>query len=408
MRWLTDFKIATTNLKAAKTRTGLTILGIVIGVASVTAVFAIGEGAKNLVRGQINQLGNDIVTVRPGKQAVNQANALLSSGVLPTFSASTITEHDLETIKSVPHIAQAAPFMFVTGSITEGKNQATGSIIGTTTDCAKALGFGLRAGEFVNEDSNRQTVALGHQLAIDLLGSDVAIGQTIKLRGQEFTVTGILKSFDSSIAVSNAVDLNHAAFVSMQEAKGFNQGIAQIQQITIKTDSPNQVTPVTNAVRSAMLSNHGGEEDFSVLRPQDAMRATDQFFRFVTGFISAVASISIVVGGIGIMNIMLVSVTERTREIGIRKSVGATNRQILWQFLIESLVMSVIGGVVGIIAGYGCAYLVSTAFGFLPGFTFGIIILSLSIGLAVGLLFGAWPAMKAARKDPIEALRYLQ
>ncbi|HSW80936.1 MAG TPA: ABC transporter permease, partial [Candidatus Saccharimonas sp.] len=285
MRWLTDLKIATTNLKAAKTRTALTILGIVIGVASVTAIFAIGEGAKNLVRGQINQLGNDIVTVRPGKLAVDQTNALLSSGVLPTFSASTITEHDLDTIKTVPHIAQAAPFMFVTGSITQGKNQASGSIIGTTPACASALGFGLRAGEFVNENSDRQTVVLGHQLAIDLLGTDVVIGQTIKLRGQEFTVIGILKSFDSSIAVSNAVDLNHAAFVSMNAAKSFNQGIAQIQQITIKADNANQVTSIAGAVHDALLGNHGGEEDFSVLRPQDALQVTDQFFRVATNFI---------------------------------------------------------------------------------------------------------------------------
>lgn len=408
MRWLVDLKIAMTNLKATKVRTALTILGIVIGVASVTAIFALGEGAKNMVRNQINQLGNDIVTIRPGKVALNEAGSLLSSGVLPTFSSSTLTERDLETIKTTPNVQSAAPFMFVTGSI--GNNQRTvgGTIIATTPDCASALNLNVRSGEFLSGNTVRETVVLGHDLAIQLLGSDVAIGQKITLRGQEFTVVGILKSFESSIAVSNAVDLNRSAFVSMEAGKSFNQGIAQIQQITVKASSADQTTPVANTIRTSLLRNHIGEEDFSVLRPEEALQLTDQLFRVLTTFISAIASISILVGGIGIMNIMLVSVTERTREIGIRKAVGATNRQVLSQFMIESLVMTLAGGVFGIIGGYAAAFLVGTFLGFMPGITIWIILMSMAIALLVGLLFGAWPAFKAARKDPIEALRYFQ
>lgn len=407
-RWLVDLKIAINNLKATRVRTALTILGIIIGVASVTAVLALGEGAKNMVRGQIDQLGNDIITIRPGKIAVNEASSLLSSGILPTFTSSTLTERDLETVVKTKNIRHAAPFMFVTGSIAAGDKTASGSIIGTSPDCAHVLTLGMRAGEFLSDNIVRETVVLGQDLAIQLLGSDVAIGQKVNLRGQEFTVVGILKHFDSSIAVSNAVDLNRSAFVSMSAAKSFNQGIAQVQQITARATEANHTETAATDIRTGLLKNHGGEEDFNVLQPEEALRLTDQLFRVLTTFIGAVAGISIIVGGIGIMNIMLVSVTERTREIGIRKAVGATNHQVLSQFLIEALLMTLVGGMLGIALGYACAFLAGTFLGFMPGFTGWIVVISMGIALTVGLLFGSWPAIKAARKDPIEALRYFQ
>ena len=408
MRFLVDLKIALNNLKATKVRTALTILGIVIGVASVTAIFALGEGAKNMVRGQITQLGNSIITVRPGKVAVNEAGTLFSSGLLPTLSSSTLTERDLETAQKTPGVQHAAPFMLVTGSIGNNDKNVPGTIIATTPELEDALDLGTRSGEFLSKNIARETVVLGQDLAIQLLGSDVAIGQKVTIRGQAFTVVGILKHFDSSIAVSNAVDLNRSAFVSMEAGKSFNQGIAQIQQITVRTPSHDATAATAKNLREELLKNHEGQEDFSVLRPEEALELTDQLFRVLTTFISAIAGISIVVGGIGIMNIMLVSVTERTREIGIRKAVGATNHQVLSQFLIEALVMTIAGGVLGILAGYAVAFVFGTFLGFMPGITVWILLMSMGIALIVGLLFGAWPAVKAARKDPIEALRYFQ
>lgn len=408
MRFLVDLKIALNNLKATKVRTALTILGIVIGVSSVTAIFALGEGAKNMVRGQITQLGNSIITIRPGKVAVNEAGSLFSSGLLPTLSSSTLTERDLETVQKTPGVQNAAPFMLVTGSIGNTSHTVPGTIIATTPSLDETLSLHTRAGEFLSKNIARETAVLGQDLAIQLLGSDVAIGQKVTIRGQAFTVVGILKRFDSSIAVSNAVDLNHSAFVSMEAGKSFNQGIAQIQQITVRTPDHGATASTAQTLRQELLKNHEGQEDFSILRPEEALELTDQLFRILTIFISAVAGISIVVGGIGIMNIMLVSVTERTREIGIRKAVGATNHQVLSQFLIEALVMTIAGGILGILAGYAVAFVFGTFLGFMPGVTIWILLMSMGIALVVGLLFGAWPAVKAARKDPIEALRYFQ
>ena len=409
MRWLVDLKIALTNLKATKVRTALTILGIVIGVASVTMVFALGEGAKNMVRGQVESLGENMLTVRPGKATRDGAGNVTGYNFLAALSASTLTENDLRIVKNAPGIDKATPLMLVTGSVSNIDHRvAQGTIVATTPEAKDVLDLGIRVGEFITPDSPRGTVVLGDDLAIALLGSDTVIGQKVLLRGQEFTVSGILKDFTSSASVSNVFDLNNVAFIQMDDGKAFNQGIAQIQQINARSADGENPSQVAGGVYNALLSNHGGEEDFSVLRAEETVQLTDSVFKVLTSFTSAVAGISIIVGGVGIMNIMLVSVTERTREIGIRKAVGATNQQILSQFLIESLMMSIVGGVVGVLFGYALAYLGGTFLGFMPGITLGIVGIALGVSLLVGLLFGAWPAIKAARKDPIEALRYFQ
>lgn len=408
-RFFSNLKISMNNLKATRVRTALTILGIIIGVTSVTAVLALAEGAKNVVRDQARLLGDNLISVRPGKATRDSHSKIISYDYLAAFGASTITERDLATIEGTEGVKVAAPLMLVTGSVKNGDKKASSStIMGTTDEGAEALGLNLKAGQFLDHQTSADTVVLGRDLAMELLGTDTAIGQQINLRGEPFTVIGVLDYYASSATISTVFDMNRTAFVQLHAAKAFNQGISNLQQVAVRTAGGFEPDQVAANIEQKVITNHDGEEDVAVLRPEETVAISDQLFQMLSGAISAIAAISILVGGVGVMNIMLVSVTERTREIGIRKAVGATNRQILSQFLIEALVMSVTGGVIGLGVGFAIAYGVSTLYGFLPGFSWYIVAVAIGVSLVVGLLFGAWPAIKAARKDPIEALRYFQ
>jgi putative ABC transport system permease protein len=406
---LIDVKIALKSLRATKVRTALTILGVVIGVASVTVVMALGEGAKAKVHEQVNFLGPNLLTIRPGKTTRDLQGNILGYNFLAALGSSTISEHDVDTVRRQPQIAAAAPIMAITGSINAdpGKPAPTNTaIIATTPDCAPVMNFKIRSGEFIGDTTNRETVVLGNDLANQLLGSDTAIGQQVTIRGQNFTVVGILSPYDVHANFNNLFDFNRTAFIPFDAGKQFNQGVAQIQQVNARVSDKADPKKVADRLQQQILKNHGGEEDFTVLRPEETVQITDSLLRVATLLTSAVASISLVVGGIGIMNIMLVSVTERTREIGIRKAVGATNAQIMRQFLIESLIMSLVGGVIGVVLAYGAAFIIASYLDFTPIITPAILLTSVGVATTVGVLFGIAPAFKASRKDPIEALRY--
>ncbi len=406
-----DVKIALKSLKATKVRTALTILGVVIGVTSVVVVLALGEGAKQKVRDQVKFLGPNMLTIRPGKALRDSDGNIASYNYLAAIGSSTLSEYDLKTIRETPNVINAAPIMAITGSVSPalGKPGVQNSaIIATTTDCLDVMNFKIRSGEFLSDITNRETVVLGLDLANELLGSDAAIGQKVGIRGQEYTVVGILSKYEVRSNVNNLIDFNRAAFIPLDAGKSFNQGVSQIQQINARVDNESNLESASNAVVAGLMKNHKGEEDFAVFKPQETVQLTDNLLHVVTLLTSAIASISLIVGGVGIMNIMLVSVTERTREIGIRKAIGATNSQILRQFLIEALIMSLLGGLIGIVAAYGIAFAIASVWEFAPVITPTILLIAVGVATVVGVIFGIAPALKASRKNPIDALRFFQ
>lgn len=405
-----NIRIALASLKATKVRTALTTLGIVIGVASISLVLALGEGAKRAVNQQIGQEAGDIISIRPGKVQRDGSGTITGYDFRAAISTTTLTQRDLETVQKVDGVDSAAPVMLITGSVKGGPRTADESqIMATQPEFDDIQGLELRTGQFIEEDMARDVAVIGNQTAINLFGTDEAIGRQITLRGEPYTVIGVLKPTRSPANI-NGLNYNHTAFINMDAGRTFNQGIPQIQIISVKAAGGRDTEEVASRIQNALLKNHGGEENFAVIRADEASRLTDEVFGLLISIASAIAAISLVVGGIGIMNIMLVSVTERTREVGIRKAVGATNSQILSQFLIEAMLMCVVGGILGLIAAYVIALLIRMAglLPFLPALTWPIVGIAFIVSLAVGLIFGLFPAARAARKDPIQALRQLQ
>lgn len=394
------------SLRATRLRTLLTTVGIAIGVASVTVILSLSGGVTRAVSSQVSALGGNMTVVRPGVTTRN-LDSFANTTIEQTYTTSTITEQDLRTIQALPNVAAAAPLMILNGTLHSGSDAhktASAAIVATTPELESITDLPIRDGQFIDTVTNRDSVVIGSQLSVDLFGTEESIGQTFELRGHTFTVIGVLKYINNPINY-NAIDFDNAAIISLESGKAFHQGIAQIQQIDVRASSTNALPAVMKSISTQLTKNHQGEQDFTVLSGKAIAQPTSRFFIAVTSVMTVIAAISLFVGGIGIMNIMLVGVAERTREIGLRKSVGASSSNIAWQFLTEALFLSLIGGVIGYVGGYVIAFAVSTMLPFSPVISWQIALASLGMSIGVGIIFGLYPAVRAARKDPIESLR---
>lgn len=399
------FGDAIRSLRATRTRTVLTTLGIAIGVASITTILSLSGGIMSVISRQVASLEGNIILVQPGSPASNSHMSFTTPFNRQLFSTSTLSEQDAELISRTEGVEAVAPIMTVTGSLKTNDTVLPDSIIvATSPELASIASLKVRDGQFIDSVTNPNTAVIGTQTAMRLFGSAQAIGQTFTVRGQLFTVIGTLERMDDPINF-NSIDFDRAVIINMEAGRSLHNGKSQIQQINVRAKDPAAVHTVVQRIEKELKERRGGEQDFTLVSGDSIAQPTNQLFIAIAGVMTAIATISLIVGGIGIMNIMLVSVAERTREIGLRKAIGASNMNILEQFLTESLVVSCAGGITGYGIGYAVAFAVSRFLNFTPVLTWEIAIVALGISIAVGMIFGLYPAIRAARKDPIESLR---
>lgn len=405
MMFRNNLKLALASLNSAKWRSFLTMLGIIVGVVSVVTIVSIGEGVRQHVSLQINQLGPDLITVRPGQVVSRDASGTVTGyDVLGLIAAGSLSEADWRGMEKVEHVRLTVPMNLVPGVLkTNDNSYSDGIVIGAPPGVPDVLNKEVEYGTFYGKDG-KEVAVIGKRIAERLFKENIPIGKSFEFRGRNFIVRGIFEEFETSPLVPSA-DYNNAVFIPYDVSKEIAGGQTQIYQVLLKPSSPDKAEQVANNIKAGLRAARGGQENFTVLRQDENLALTSSLLRMLTAMIAAVAAISLIVGGIGIMNIMLVSVSERTHEIGIRKAIGATNQQILSQFLLEAGVLSLVGGVVGVFFSILTNYLLRITTDLEPVITMEIVLLACLVSLAVGLFFGITPAMRAARKDPIEALR---
>jgi ABC-type antimicrobial peptide transport system permease subunit len=403
-----NVKMALANLRMNRWRSLLTMLGIIIGVSSVIVTVSLGEGLKRQVGTQINKLGTDLITVRSGKLITKSADGKITSiNPLAALATSTLTEKDATSLAKLPATQAASALSLITNTANNGGREMNNAfVLGSDPDIPTILSEKITYGAFFDQDELDQNYAIvGSAVADQLFGELNPVGKTMSINSNDFIVRGVFSTFPAGTLTTTGTDLNAAIFIPINAGKRITDDKAQIEQILVKTKTGSDINLAEAAVQATLAHNHNGKQDFTVLKQEELLQVTDRVLNVVTGFISGVAAISLIVGGIGIMNIMLVSVSERTREIGIRKAIGASNRQILGQFITEGLLLTMTGGAIGIILSLLLNVLIRITTDFKPVVTIPVIVIAVGVSTAVGLLFCLTPALKAARKDPIEALR---
>lgn len=384
-----------------KVRSLLTVLGVVIGVSSVTTLVSLGQGLKNDVASLIQGLGTNVVVVIAGSMDGQGNPANLVAGDILTLD-------DVTTIAAIDDVQSVTPYSLVGGAVrADDGEQITPVILGTYPTILESFEVMELEQGAMFPNTTGDFAVLGPMTTESLFGDSDPIGKTITIvtreSSKDLLVIGTLAAATSTSLFGSEFD--NVLLVPFDTATEIN-GAVSISRIMVKADGAADVAGLKEQIVASLRENHGGEEDFSVLTQDDLLDLFNQFLNLSTALVSAIAAISLVVGGIGIMNIMLVTVTERTREIGLRKAVGATKFAILMQFLVEAIVITAFGGILGLGASVLVGLVVASQTPLQPEITPEVILLSIGISTIIGIIFGLWPAMRAANKDPIEALRY--
>lgn len=396
------FENAIEALRSNRLRTGLTLVGITIGIASITTILSLAHGTTTLFANDTTDATTGVALIRSGIKP--PASSLLTDIQQP-LTTNTLTLKDVTALSALPD-ATVAPMALLHTNLTAGDQTISAekiTILGTTKQFFTIANLSLSDGEFTDDVAG---VVIGQQLAIDLFGTEQAIGNVLKIRGEPLTVIGLLKKSAESQASYLGIDVDRLAIVPVGISKQFTENVPQIQQIVLKGTNSASFASTIDKARGIMTESHDNDHDYHFLTGTQITEPSSRMVSAITLVVAVIAGISLLVGGISIMNIMLASVAERQREVGIRKAIGATNFQIINQFLIESAIVGCIGGIIGYSVGIGSAYLLGMYLPFEPSLQWQVALLAISTAIITGVMFGLYPAVRAAQKDPIETLRY--
>ena len=401
MNFVETFKVAIEAILSNKMRSGLTMLGVIIGVLAVILLVSIGEGARVYITKELTGLGTNLLIITPGKTT--------TSGGFHPPSAGTVRKLTYDDALALRRrawlLTDAVPIVLGTGRIKFRNLGRDTMVIGTTPEFQRVRNLFIGIGSYVSQsdvDTKAKVVVLGTKVKEELFGDQNALGQVVMLSDARYRVVGVMQKKGTSLGW----DVDDVIFIPVTSGQDLF-GTDSLFEILASTPRVEDVERAIAQIKDILIKRHAHKEDFSI-QTQGAMLSTmDTILGVLTAVLGGIAGISLLVGGIGIMNIMLVSVRERTREIGIRKAIGARNSDIMAQFLIEAITLSGVGGVIGILLGVGIAFLIPLFVTVLPtSVSVWSIVMAFSFSMAVGVFFGVYPARKASLQDPISALRY--